>query len=548
MRIGMCQLNSTMGDIAGNTAKIREAIEKTAAESCDLLVFPELFINGYPPRDLLENRWFLRSGLKALDELCGVSARYPSTAILTGVAVPESVPEGKGVFNAAVLVYNGAVIFRQDKSLLPAYDVFDEGRYFDPAHHTAVFPFKGEKLGITICEDAWNSPAMWEKPLYPFDPVERLANMGATILINLSASPYHLGKQKLRFGIVRDHAKKHRRPFVFVNLTGGNDELVFDGNSMYFDAEGTLRALLPPFAEAISVIDTAAPPPPVAAPSFDAIGSVHDALVTGLHDYIIKCGMTSAIVGLSGGIDSAVTCSLAVTALGAKNVLGVSMPSRYSSEGSRTDAAALARNLGIQFITIPIEKVYTSFIDSLAPHFKGLPPDITEENLQARSRGTILMALSNKFGSLVLSTGNKSEIAVGYCTLYGDMNGGLAVISDIPKTMVYELARYINRDREIIPAASITKAPSAELRENQKDQDTLPPYDTLDTIIAYLVEQGLSCEETAARGFDATTVEWVSRAISRSEYKRRQAAPGLRVTPKAFGIGRRYPIAARYVR
>jgi NAD+ synthase (glutamine-hydrolysing) len=537
-----------MGDIEGNCDKIISAVEKTASEKPDLLVFPELFIHGYPPRDLLEQRWFLKNGLKALDRLYALSSRFPETGILTGLAFPESVPEGKGVFNTAILIHNGSLAFRQNKSLLPTYDVFDEWRYFDPAHHTTVFRFKGEKLGITICEDAWNSPAMWEKPLYMFDPVERLANLGATLLINLSASPYHLGKQKLRFSIIQEHAKKHRLPFVFVNLTGGNDELIFDGNSMYFDCNGTLRSLQPPFAEDIRILDTDAPPPAVPEPAFDTIASVHDALVTGLRDYLHKCSMNSAIIGLSGGIDSAVTCALAALALGPENVTGVSMPSRYSSGGSKDDAEILARNLGIEYLTIPIEPIFTSFLDSLTPHFKGRKPDIAEENLQARARGTILMGLSNKFGNLVLSTGNKSESAVGYCTLYGDMNGGLSVISDLPKTRVYELARYINREREIIPDASITKPPSAELRENQKDQDSLPPYDILDAIIALLVEDGLSCEDAAKKGFDIKTVEWVSKAIARSEYKRRQAAPGLRVTPKAFGIGRRFPIAAKYTR
>jgi NAD+ synthase (glutamine-hydrolysing) len=548
MKIGLCQLNSTMGDIAGNTGKIIDAIKKTSSQKPDLLVFPELFINGYPPRDLLENKWFIQNGMAALKKLCEISAGIRGTGILTGMAFPEASPMGRGLFNSAVLVYDGAVVFRQDKSLLPTYDVFDEWRYFDPSRNTSVFPFKNEKLGITICEDAWNSSEMWDRPLYGFDPVERMASAGATLLVNISASPYNIGKQRLRHSIVQAHSARHRLPFVFVNLTGGNDELIFDGNSMYFDGNGSQRAVLPSFTEEISVIDTACPPPSVNDPEFDTVSSVHEALVTGIRDYFSKCGMSRAIVGLSGGIDSALTCALAVRALGSAAVTGVSMPSRYSSQGSKDDAEALAKNLGVEYITVPVEPAFEAFLSSLEKPFAGKKPDLTEENLQARIRGTILMALSNKTGALVLSTGNKSEIAVGYCTLYGDMNGGLSVIADIPKMRVYELARYINRSAEIIPESSILKAPSAELRENQKDQDSLPPYDTLDAIIEMLVEEGISCEEAASRGFDIKTVKWVSNAISRSEYKRRQAAPGLRVTPKAFGMGRRFPIAARYER
>jgi NAD+ synthase (glutamine-hydrolysing) len=548
MKIALCQLNSTMGDIAGNTARIKNAAASVADKNVDLLVFPELFIHGYPPRDLLEQQWFLDNGLKALDELCAFSAGCPETGILTGIAFPESAHEGKGVFNSAVLIAGGAVVFRQNKCLLPTYDVFDEFRYFDPAPDTTVFPFKSEKLGITICEDAWNTPGMWEKPLYTIDPVKRMANLGATVLINLSASPYHLGKQRLRYSAIAKHAQTHKRPFVFVNLTGGNDELIFDGNSMYFDGSGRLCTVLPPFAEEIQLVDTSETMEPAAMPAFDTTESVRDALVLGVRDYVAKCSMQSAIIGLSGGIDSAVTCALAVRALGAQNVCGVAMPSRYSSEGSVADAKKLAANLGIQLKIIPIEPVCESFTAILAPHFEGRGPDITEENIQARVRGSILMALSNKFGSLVLSTGNKSELAVGYCTLYGDMNGGLSVISDLPKIKVYELAHYINSPEEIIPANTITKAPSAELREGQKDQDSLPPYDVLDSILALLIEKGASCGQVIQKGFDRKIVEWVAGALARNEYKRRQAAPGLRVTPKAFGIGRRFPIAARYSR
>jgi NAD+ synthase (glutamine-hydrolysing) len=409
-----------------------------------------------------------------------------------------------------------------------------------------VFPFKGERLGITVCEDAWNDPHMWQKQLYDLDPVKDLAKKGATILINLSASPFYMGKEKTRFSLVKAHAARHSLPFIFVNQTGGNDEIIFDGNSMAVDAAGALRAMLPPFAEAVQVVDTKAFGPAKRPPEFDTIQSVHAALICGISDYLRKCGFTKALIGLSGGIDSAVTAALAVDALGAENVWGVTMPSRYSSQGSVDDSAALAKNLGIRFSTIPIESAFDSFLKELEPVFSGKTPGIAEENIQARVRGTILMALSNKFGHLLLSTGNKSELAVGYCTLYGDMNGGLGVISDLPKGMVYKMAHFINRDREIIPACCISKAPSAELRPNQKDQDTLPPYDVLDRIIELFVEEGRSAREIVKKGFDQTTVSWVVAAVKNSEYKRRQAAPGLKVTPKAFGSGRRFPLAAKY--
>jgi NAD+ synthase (glutamine-hydrolysing) len=546
MKIALCQLNSVMGDIAGNTDRIAQTLEQTARDKPDLLVFPELFVQGYPPRDLLEHSWFIRDGLAALDRLCALSRTYPDTGLLVGVALPDHVPNGKGLFNAAVLIANGAIPFHQNKSLLPSYDVFDETRYFDPAPQVATFTFKGEVLGITVCEDAWNAQGMWEKRLYDFDPVAFLAKEGADILINISASPFHRNKEQLRFSLIRDHAKKHGLPFVFVNQTGGNDELLFDGTSAFVGADGRMHELCPAFEEAVRVIDTNAPGAAVAVPSIDQIELVHDALVVGVRDYVRKCGFQSALVGLSGGIDSAVTCALAVEALGPDQVTGVAMPSRYSSEGSVTDAQKLAGNLAIACKTIAIEPVFSELQKLLRPHFEQRQPDITEENMQSRIRGAILMSLSNKFGSLLLATGNKSEMAVGYCTLYGDMNGGLSVISDIPKTMVYELARYINRNREVIPRATISKPPSAELRPDQKDQDTLPDYEILDGILALLVEEGRSTAEAIERGFDASTVKWVAEALRKNEYKRRQAATGLKVTPKAFGSGRRFPIAARY--
>jgi NAD+ synthase (glutamine-hydrolysing) len=546
MKIALCQCNPIMGDIAGNTQKLVTVLDSDESREADLLVFPELFIQGYPPRDLLEQAWFIERGAQALQTICDASQKHPDKGILFGFAMPNNRSNGKGLSNAAVLVCNGAVVSQHDKSLLPTYDVFDESRYFDPALSRSVSDFKGERLGITICEDAWNEKQLWEKLPYDFDPVEELAALGATLFVNLSASPFHLGKERTRFSLAQNHARRHGRPFILVNQTGGNDELVFDGASMAVDKEGRLRLLLPSFAEAVRVVDTAAFGPEVLPRVNDPVESAYRALVTGLSDYLRKCGFTKALVGLSGGIDSAVTASLAARAIGAQNVWGVTMPSRYSSGGSVDDSRTLAQNIGIRFSVIPIEGPFGAFVNALAPVFEGTRPDITEENIQARVRGAILMALSNKFGHILLSTGNKSELAVGYCTLYGDMNGGLGVISDLPKTMVYKVARYINRDREVIPQSSLTKPPSAELRPGQTDQDTLPPYDVLDRIIELFVEEGKSAEQIVSQGFDGTTVGWVISAISRSEYKRRQAAPGLKITPKAFGSGRRFPLAARY--
>lgn len=546
MRITLCQLNPVMGDIDGNTRLVVDTLDRGAADKPDLVVFPELFIQGYPPRDLLERPSFVQQGLGALENLCEVSKRYPGVGILIGFAMPNNVPHGNGLSNAAVLIADGGVVFHQNKSLLPTYDVFDETRYFDPARAIDVFTFKGETLGITICEDAWNRPELLPKRLYDIDPVEELARKGATIIVNVSGSPFHAEKEKLRHELMAAHASRHKLPVVFVNQVGGNDELIFDGSSMYVDATGTLRALAPSFEECTLTIDTAKEPPAVEMPSYEPAESIYRALVLGTRDYVRKCGFSRVFVGLSGGIDSAVTACIAADAVGAENVTGLTMPSRYSSEGSVSDSQVLAGNLGIGFEQIAIESMFAAFLDELEPHFEGREPDVTEENIQARVRGVILMAFANKFRGILLSTGNKSEIAVGYCTLYGDMNGGLSVISDVPKTMVYRLAHHINREREIIPDAIITKAPSAELAPGQRDQDTLPPYEVLDEILRMVIEEGRSRDEAVAAGFDAGQVDWVVRAVRINEYKRRQAAPGLKVTPKAFGMGRRFPIAARY--
>jgi NAD+ synthase (glutamine-hydrolysing) len=546
MKIALCQCNPVMGDVAGNARKLVDVFLSAQTREADLLVFPELFVQGYPPRDLLQQQWFIELGTKTLETIFEASRTHPDQGILFGFAMPSTRPNGKRLSNAALLVCNGKIASQHDKSLLPTYDVFDESRYFDPALSRSTVDFKGERLGITICEDAWNDAQLWDRRPYDVDPVAELAAQGATIFINLSASPFHLGKEQARLTLAQNHARRHARPFILVNQTGGNDELIFDGASMAVDKDGALRLLLPSFAEAVRIVDTAAFGPVLQPPHRDAAESAHQALITGLSDYAGKCGFTKALVGLSGGIDSAVTAALAAEALGPGNVWGVTMPSRYSSEGSVNDSRSLADNLGIRFSVVPIEEPFAAFLQTLAPVFEGRQPDITEENIQARVRGTMLMALSNKFGHLLLSTGNKSELAVGYCTLYGDMNGGLGVISDLPKTMVYKVAQHINRRGKIIPESCITKPPSAELRPDQKDQDTLPPYDILDRIIELFVEEGKSAEQIAGQGFDTNTVAWVIRAISKSEYKRRQAAPGLKITPKAFGSGRRFPLAARY--
>ena len=545
MKITICQCNPLVGDVEGNARRVCEVLGSVAP---DLLIFPELFIQGYPPRDLLEQGWFIRRSVEALERIIECSRRQPETGILLGTILPNDLPRGKRLYNAAVFIAGGKIVFSQAKTLLPSYDVFDETRYFDPAEGIAVFPWKDERLGISICEDVWNSRELRTGKLYDIDPVAELARRGATLLLNISASPFHMGKEHVRSSLCREHARRHRLPFVYVNQVGGNDELIFDGGSMVFDENGDLRAALPSFAEAVETIDTGALGPVLDLPDIDETEAVLDALTLGIRDYTRKCGFERVVIGLSGGVDSALTAALAVHALGAANVTGIAMPSRYSSEGSVADARALAENLGIRFMVLPIEEPFSAFLKTLEPAFEGTSPGLAEENIQARIRGTLLMALSNKYGCLLLTTGNKSELAVGYCTLYGDMSGGLSVISDLPKEMVYRLAQFINLNagRELIPAATLTKPPSAELRPDQTDQDTLPPYPVLDAILEKIVEQNQSLAEVVRQGFDEATVRWVGRAVATSEYKRRQAAPGLKVTPKAFGIGRRFPIAARY--
>jgi NAD+ synthase (glutamine-hydrolysing) len=552
MKVTLAQLNPTIGDYAGNLAKIEQTLAAHVAHVAaapDLIVFPELFLTGYPPRDLLERAWFIQQGREAVEKLLTLSRACPRRAILVGVPLPTGRPNGKGLYNAALLIQDGRVRFQQNKSLLPTYDVFDEARYFDPAQTIATVALDDEILGITICEDAWTDPELWLRMPYDRDPVAELAAAGATVLINISASPFWAGKEQNRFRLVSGHAARHRLPFIFVNQVGANDELIFDGRSLAVDRAGRALAVFPAFREHVQTVDTGLASDDRTSPAYapqPLIESVYEALLLGIRDYARKTGFRQVVLGLSGGIDSAVVCALAVAALGRENVLGVTMPSRFSSGGSVADSQQLAANLGIRFLTIPIAEVHETYLKVLAPFFEGRPPDIAEENIQARIRGNYLMALSNKFGYLVLTTGNKSELAVGYCTLYGDMSGGLAVIADVPKTMVYELARTINRNGEIIPDACLTKPPSAELRPNQTDQDTLPPYDILDGILQLYVDEGRSKAEIIAAGFDPQTVAWVLRTVDRNEYKRWQAAPGLKVTSKAFGMGRRMPVAARY--
>ncbi|MEO0079006.1 MAG: NAD+ synthase [candidate division WOR-3 bacterium] len=546
MKIALAQLNPVVGDLAGNVAKVQETLTRVASDRPDLVVFPELFLVGYPPRDLISRHWFVEKVEAALAQVVELSQQFPDTGIVVGTVVRNHSVSGKGQDNTALLIAGGRELHRQAKTLLPTYDVFDEARYFDPASRSHTVEFKGERLGLTVCEDAWNVPELLGRQPYDRDPVAELAGQGATLLINISASPFTMGKEELRYRLLSDHCRRHGLPMVFVNQVGANDELVFDGRSMALDRSGLVQAVLPGFAEAIRVVETRTHGSPVRFLPLDRIESVHDALVLGIRDYVRKCEFRSVVLGLSGGIDSAVVCCLAVTALGRNNVLGVTMPSEYSSPGSIADSRTLAHNLGVRLIELPIAPVYHQYLDTLKVEFGNLTPGIAEENIQARVRGNILMALSNKHGHLVLSTGNKSELAVGYCTLYGDMSGGLDVLADVPKTMVYKIAHYINRCQEVIPRAIIDKPPSAELRPGQTDQDTLPPYDVLDEILRLYIDEGHSPDQIIAAGHQAETVRWVVRAVNSSEYKRRQAAPGIRVTGRAFGSGWRMPIAARY--
>jgi NAD+ synthase (glutamine-hydrolysing) len=545
MRITMAQLNPTVGDLEGNVSKALDVITRASADRVDLIVFPELFITGYPLRDLVEQPAFMEETAVAIERIAEASKPFESLGIVIGCPRPTDRADGKGLHNAAILISKGRIEFEQAKSLLPTYDVFDEARYFDPARRIAAIPFKGEMLGLSICEDFWSDSTLW-KHHYPHDPIRILARSGAKLIINISASPFTVGKEQLRFELIRNHTRRHNIPFVFVNQVGGNDELVFDGRSLFVDALGEVQAALPSFEEAVHTIDTARFEKGEAYRFEDDVQAVFKALILGTRDYIRKCGFQKVVVGLSGGIDSSVVSVIAAKAIGPENVLTLSMPSPYSSKESIEDAERLAATLGMRIEIIEIAEAMKAYDKMLKKQFEGCETDVTEENIQARIRGNILMAFSNKFGLLPLSTGNKSELAVGYCTLYGDMSGGLAVISDVPKNFVYRLAEYINREGEIIPERVFEKLPSAELRPSQRDQDALPPYDVLDPILEAYIDGGLSLEEIVKEGFDRETVIWIIDAVRKNEFKRRQAPPGLKVTSKAFGSGRRMPIAAKY--
>ena len=545
MKIALAQINPTVGDFRKNTEKICSFIDRAKNQGADLVVFPELSVTGYPPKDFLDIPAFIDENLKYLDKIArsvsGISA-------IVGFVDRNKRPQGKLVHNAAVFIQDQKIVSVHHKSLLPTYDVFDECRYFEPAHTISPVKFMDYTLGISICEDIWNDEEFWTRPLYEVDPIENLISNGANLIINISSSPFAVGKHdKIRLRMLTHDAVKYKVPFIYVNQVGGNDDLVFDGNSTVINAQGMLIAQAAAFEEDLMIVDLENPAVQAQSKSYTPVETIHKALLVGLQDYVTKCGFKKVVIGLSGGIDSAVTAALAVQALGSDNVVGVLMPSQFSSQGSIDDSVKLARNLGIAHKIIPIEDVFETYQNTLKTEFKGLPFDSTEENMQARIRGNILMAISNKYGYLVLTTGNKSELAVGYCTLYGDMSGGLALISDVPKTMVYELAQYINRVREIIPQNSIDKPPSAELKPNQFDQDTLPPYDILDGILKAYVEEAKGVDEIIRMGYDEKTVREIIRKVNRNEYKRQQAAPGIKVTSKAFGSGRRMPIAHNFM-
>jgi NAD+ synthase (glutamine-hydrolysing) len=555
VKIALAQINPTVGDFAGNTRKILENAARAGEQGVDLAVFPELAVCGYPPADFLEKDAFVARAGEAVDEIAAWTAESGRPAILCGTVMPTASPVGKQVRNVAVLLSGGKVSFVQQKMLLPFYDVFDEQRYFEPAAQQSLTCVGGELLAITVCEDAWNDKGFWPRQLYRVDPVENLMKQWESqsevagrqrIILNISASPYWQGKPQVRQKMLAALAERHGAFVAMVNQVGGNDSLVFDGSSLVIRPDGQVVAQAASFAEDLVFFDTQDGEAVAIDPEVDEIASTWKALILGTRDYVRKCGFKKVLVGLSGGIDSALVAAIAVEALGAENVLGVGMPSEYSSLGSIEDARRLAKNLGVRFELLPIHDVFAQYEKVLEPLFRGTPFGLAEENLQSRIRGTLLMGLSNKFGALVLTTGNKSEMSVGYCTLYGDMVGALAVIGDVMKTKVYALSRYANREREVIPKATIEKAPSAELRPEQLDTDSLPPYEVLDPILEAYVERYCSAEEIAEeQGIDVGLVRSVLKLVERSEYKRQQAAPVLKVTRKSFGMGRRFPIAVK---
>jgi NAD+ synthase (glutamine-hydrolysing) len=543
VKIALGQINPTVGDFKGNAAKIVDFSLRAQTAGAGLILFPELSVCGYPTLDLVERASFVAHADEALKQ---VAEQTSGISVICGLPTPAQAETGKSVMNSAALLREGRIAFLQSKMLLPTYDVFDEMRNFAPAKSQVLFPYCGRQMALTICEDAWNDKHYWNKRLYPFDPVEALIHAGGNFVLNISASPFWIGKREVRREMLATIARSYKVPVAMVNQVGGNDSLVFDGSSLVFDREGNVIACGKSFEEDLIYFDS----DKLTGELHDQVegddASVYAALVLGTRDYVRKCGFRQVLIGLSGGIDSALTAVIAADALGKENVIGVAMPSPYSSQGSIEDARDLAENLGICFELLPISDIFASYKQSLQGVFQGRPQDITEENLQSRARGTILMALSNKLGALVLSTGNKSELGVGYCTLYGDMVGGLAVISDVPKTLVYRLSHYVNSQSAIIPQSTLEKPPSAELRPGQKDSDSLPSYDVLDAILEDYVEDAHSAVQIARdRNFDIDLVRRVIRMVERSEYKRQQAAPGLKISPKAFGYGRRFPIAAK---
>jgi NAD+ synthase/NAD+ synthase (glutamine-hydrolysing) len=545
MKIALLQINPTVGDLSGNARLISEGVAAAQGAGAQLAVTPELALAGYLPRDLLLSPGFVSRCWQAASSLAAALAGGP--AVLVGLPEPNTSDEGRPLFNTAVLLRDGRVDQRFRKGLLPTYDVFDEDRYFEPFRGPQVLTLDGRRLGISICEDVWNDRDFWKRRRYHFDPVQELVDAGVDAIVNLSASPFAVGKPRLREEMLSRMAAKHRRPVLYVNQVGGDDDLVFDGRSLAFNGAGAATTRGRSFASDVVIVDLDRSTPLESDRERAAEADIWDALVLGTKDYVRKCGFSSVLLGLSGGIDSALTAAIAAEAVGPDQVLGVLMPSPYSSKGSIDDSLELARRLGIATLTLPIEQAMKAMDLTLEAAFRGTARDVTEENIQARLRGNLLMALSNKRGSMLLTTGNKSELAVGYCTLYGDMSGGLAVIADVPKTMVYRVASWLNASRKhtVIPENILTKAPSAELRPNQTDQDSLPPYDVLDDILQRYIEYHEPADTIIAAGFDAATVHRVLRLVGRAEFKRKQAAPGLKVTDRAFGTGWRMPIAAR---
>jgi NAD+ synthase (glutamine-hydrolysing) len=543
VKIALGQINPTVGDFSGNAAKIVDFAHRAQAAGAGLILFPELSVCGYPPRDLVERPSFVARNRETAER---IATETSGIAVICGLVTPADSETGKSSMNSAALLMDGKFAFVQSKMLLPTYDVFDEMRNFAPAKAQELFSFCGNIMALTICEDAWNDKHFWHRRLYTVDPVEMLIRAGGNFVLNISASPFWMGKRELRRDMLASIARQHKVPVVLVNQVGGNDSLVFDGSSLVLNPEGNIVAQGRSFEEDLIFFDSKT----LAGDMHDQISgdeaSVYSALVLGTRDYMHKCGFQKAIIGLSGGIDSALTAVIAGDAVGPENVIGVGMPGPYSSRGSIDDARALAKNLGIRFELLPISQAFEAYRETLRAVFAGCEEDVTEENIQSRARGTMLMALSNKFGAIVLSTGNKSELGVGYCTLYGDMAGGLAVISDVPKTLVYRLSEYVNLRRPVIPQATLEKPPSAELRPGQKDSDSLPPYEVLDAVLEDYVGDSHPAERIAVeRGFDIEVVRRVIRMVDRAEYKRQQAAPGLKISAKAFGYGRRLPIAAK---